>query len=172
MITMSQSFKNFWKNYFNFTGTATRAEYWWMALWSIIISIVWFIATIIITVFSIASQGHTNIEFNTFTEFIRHIPVVLIVWCLLSLLILLAFVIPTLSLSVRRYRDSGLNEVSVWILFALSLLSGWGTPSNDSSNTFFSISFSIMGIVSIIELIITVLPTSQLANKKVIGKNK
>lgn len=143
-----------------------------MALWLVIVSIVWSIVTIIITVFSIASQGHTNIEFNTFTEFIRHIPVVLIVWCLLSLLILLAFVIPTLSLSVRRYRDSGLNEVSVWILFALSLISGWGTPSNDSSNTFFSMSFSIIGIVSIIQLIITVLPTSQLANTKVIGKNK
>lgn len=172
MITMTQSFKNFWKNYFNFTGTATRSEYWWLALWALIISIIWFIATIIIIIFSLASQDKVNIKFNTFAEFIHNTPSTLIVWCLLSLLTLLAFVIPSLSLTVRRYRDSGLNEVSVWLLFALTLISSWITSPNDSQNTFFSIYFSTIGIVSIIELIVTVLPTKQLANTKVIGKNK
>ena len=135
MITMTQSFKNFWKNYFNFTGTATRSEYWWMALWALIISIIWFIATIIIIIFSLASQDKVNIKFNTFAEFIHNTPSTLIVWCLLSLLILLAFVIPLLSLTVRRYRDSGLNEVSVLLLFALTLISSWITSPNDSQNT-------------------------------------
>ncbi|WP_141563389.1 DUF805 domain-containing protein, partial [Leuconostoc citreum] len=57
------------ENYFNFTGTATRSEYWWMALWALIISIIWFIATIIIIIFSLASQDKVNIKFNTFAEF-------------------------------------------------------------------------------------------------------
>lgn len=165
MITMSQSFKSYWKNYFNFTGTATRAEYWWMAVWSIPIFIVWFIVTIMITVFSFESQGKINVEFDTFTEFFQHIPVSLMVWSLLSVLILLALIIPTLSLSVRRYRDSGLNEIAVWVLSALSLLLGWVTSFNAFQSNFFSISFSIMSVVSIVQLIISVLPTNQLTHR-------
>lgn len=54
---MVESFKNFWKNYFNFSGRATRSEYGFMLLWYLLILVVlnyvpslliiWLVATII-----------------------------------------------------------------------------------------------------------------------------
>ena len=47
MVTMWQAFINFWKGYVNFTGRSTRAEFWWMRLWSTIIFFVWLILFVI-----------------------------------------------------------------------------------------------------------------------------
>ena len=47
MVTMWQSFINYWKGYVNFTGRSTRAEFWWMRLWSIIAFVVWLVLFII-----------------------------------------------------------------------------------------------------------------------------
>ncbi|MBC6498066.1 ribose-5-phosphate isomerase A [Weissella confusa] len=44
---MWQAFINFWKGYVNFTGRSTRAEFWWMRLWSTIIFFVWLILFVI-----------------------------------------------------------------------------------------------------------------------------
>ncbi|KMK53779.1 hypothetical protein FEFB_03730 [Fructobacillus sp. EFB-N1] len=73
----------------------------------------------------------------------------------------LAILIPSLSLEVRRIRDTGLNAVLVWIVFAIDMLSdAFGSTGvlND--------------IVSLLILLILVFPTDKLANVRMIGKNQ
>lgn len=85
----------------------------------------------------------------------------LIAWLVISALIFLAVLIPALSLEVRRIRDTGLNAVLVWIVFAIDILSD-GFGSNGALND----------IVSLLILLIMVFPTDKLANVRMIGKNQ
>ncbi|CAK1247529.1 DUF805 domain-containing protein [Fructobacillus tropaeoli] len=157
-MTMGASFKSFWKNYFNFTGTATRAEYWWMVLLGGILAILWLIATVIMAVF--AGLSPANEKMNIW-HWLTTLSGGLILWLVVSSLVFLAILIPSLSLEVRRIRDTGLNAVLVWIVFAIDILSdAFGSTGvlND--------------IVSLLILLILVFPTDKLANVRMIGKNQ
>lgn len=39
-VSFGEAFKRFWKNYANFSGRATRSEYWWWTLANFLITIV------------------------------------------------------------------------------------------------------------------------------------
>ncbi|CAH1853755.1 DUF805 domain-containing protein [Convivina praedatoris] len=166
MISMTQAFKNFWKNYVKFMGTATRAEYWWMALWAAITTVIWIIITTILAVIAVSSGSKDINDTNTFFEFIGQFPVTLIIWGLISLIFWLSILIPSWSLSIRRYRDTGLNEILVWIIFAVGL----GTSFYSHGNSYET--FIAPGLVSLVQLVITLLPSGTLTDIKFIGRNK
>lgn len=56
-VSFGEAFKRFWKNYANFSGRATRSEYWWWVLANFLITsvaalipfldIVWWLATLV-----------------------------------------------------------------------------------------------------------------------------
>lgn len=56
-VSFGEAFKRFWKNYANFSGRATRSEYWWWFLANFLITsvaalipflnIVWWLATLV-----------------------------------------------------------------------------------------------------------------------------
>lgn len=163
MISMTQAFKNFWKNYFNFTGTATRAEYWWMALWGLIITAVWGTITGVIVYMGIKWPTDGNWEQY---DWLSAISSGIFIWGAISVIGFLAILIPSLSLEVRRYRDSGLNTLFVWILFGLSIVyAGDNLSITSGFNSVFS------NFVTVLSFIVTVLPTGALSKIKVIGKN-
>jgi len=88
MVTFSEAFTSFWKNYANFNGRTPRSGYWFWQLWTVVIS-VGFVALALI-------------------------PFVQIVVALLSIAFGLATIIPTLALNVRRLHDTGRRWY--WIL--------------------------------------------------------
>ncbi len=98
-------------NYFNFSGRATRPEYWWFQLWLAIIAI----ATGIFGVMEIGSQPGSGIK------------LVDGVLTLIFLVLLLGTLIPALSLQIRRLHDSG--HTGWWVLasfLAHVAREGWG----------------------------------------------
>ena len=96
-FTFVEAVSSAFKNYANFTGRARRSEYWWFWLFSVLI---FCFATFLDRVLGISSQ---------FTDYG---PIYAV--------ILLALLIPTWSVMVRRLHDinkSGLNLL--WILVPL-----------------------------------------------------
>ncbi|WP_338344901.1 DUF805 domain-containing protein [Fructobacillus evanidus] len=155
---MGASFKSFWKNYFNFTGTATRAEYWWMVLLGSVLALLWVVATIFLAIF--AGLAPADEKLNIW-HWLTTLSGGLIVWLVVSGLVFLAIIIPSLSLEVRRIRDTGLNAVLVWVVFAIDILSDI-IGSNGLLND----------IVSLLILLVLVFPTDKFANVRMIGKNQ
>lgn len=87
---MISAFKSFWKNAFNFRGRATRSEYWFFMLDNIIIA---FILGFIMGIGTVIDGGEGG-----FVTFVCNIPYVLY---------LIAIIIPSLSLTIRRLHDVG-----------------------------------------------------------------
>jgi len=98
-----QSFVSYWKNYFNFKGRSSRADYWWVQLWlapHIIISqLPRFIK---IPSASTVQAENANLTFGIFLIFVYSI-------LLLNAVLTYVFLIPSMSLTSRRLHDIGLT---------------------------------------------------------------
>lgn len=94
---MVDSYKRFWKNYANFNGRSTRADYWWVCLANFLIGFVLGLISGII-------------------------PDLAGVLSAVSSLYSLAILVPTLALIVRRLHD--INKSGWWYLIACIPLVG------------------------------------------------
>ena len=101
-VSFSQSIKDFWKGYFDFSGRSTRAGYWWATASIIAIYIIY----IIFIIFDSAKKEYMYEPTNSF---------LLICILLFSLII----IVPSLSLLVRRLRDIGLKSKTILTIFIL-----------------------------------------------------
>ena len=171
MITMWQAFLNFWRGYFNFTNQATRAEYWWMELWRIILTISWLILLIISFVVdawlthvgtSLPTHGIGNIFHQLFTHFIITAIVIII-----GLVLLLAMIIPSISLRIRRYRDTGMTSWAAWLIWAITVLGGiLGSVMHNDTIMF------IAGLFSLIGFIVSLLATNAIDRWAILGRHE
>jgi uncharacterized membrane protein YhaH (DUF805 family) len=100
---MLASYKLFWKNYFNFKGTASKKEYWWSFLANLI---VWGIIAILLTVIGQYTDSATGGK----------------VLSAISLTVMAVLGLGTLSCSVRRLRDGGYP----WYYLLLALVPVFG----------------------------------------------
>ena len=96
---MIQAYKNFFKNYAEFTGRSTRPDFWWVWLGNLILSIpfwiIYFYTVFLSTVMYSVSDSASEATFMVF-------GLVAIIYAVFYLAIL----VPTLDLSVRRLRDA------------------------------------------------------------------
>ena len=108
---MINAYKNFFKNYAEFTGRSTRPDYWWVWLGNFILSIPFWIIYFYTVFFSAVmdSVGETLSE-TTF----MFLGLVVIFY----LIFYLAILVPTLALSVRRLRDAGFHWAFIFLRFA------------------------------------------------------
>lgn len=108
---MINAYKNFFKNYAEFTGRSTRPDYWWVWLGNFILSIPFWIIYFYTVFFSVVmdSVGETVSE-TTF----MFLGLVVIFY----LIFYLAILVPTLALSVRRLRDAGFHWAFIFLRFA------------------------------------------------------
>jgi uncharacterized membrane protein YhaH (DUF805 family) len=97
-MSFGQAIRSGFSNGLKFRGVASRSEYWWFALFSLIVGVV---TSVIDTAF-----GLDNILGG-------------VVGTIASLVLL----IPRLSLLVRRFRDTGVSPL--WLISALVPLSGF-----------------------------------------------
>ncbi len=94
-----------YRNYFNFSGRATRAAYWWFVLWNALL----LFTTVMLAAVAILIQ-RTN-------------PPGALVAAVLALILglfLLASCIPQLAAEVRRLRDAG--HSGKWVLAQIGLI--------------------------------------------------
>ena len=105
---MISAFKSFWKNAFNFSGRATRSEYWFFMLDNVIIG---FILGFLMGITGVLSDSGTP---NFLVMAIYYIY-------------LFAIIIPSISLVIRRLHDIGKSGWWYLGLIALNLLCGIGS---------------------------------------------
>ena len=141
---MIKAYKQFWKNYFNFTGVSTRSEFWWVFLINSIIYAVFALAFGGVAVATAFVTGHADKSFGIAA--LIGIAVCILYW--------IASVIPTISLYFRRYRDAG---VTPWFL-----LITYGVPAVLTGSNLYEkhvLVQTLVLIISIIGFIILVMPS-------------
>ncbi|MBG6100503.1 uncharacterized membrane protein YhaH (DUF805 family) [Micromonospora vinacea] len=94
-MSFSTAIKSVFSQYVGFSGRARRSEYWWFALFTILVSIV--------TAILDSALGLTFVEGST-TGFI-------------GLIASLALLLPSLAVAVRRLHDT--DRTGWWLLIAL-----------------------------------------------------
>ena len=108
---MINAYKNFFKNFAEFTGRSTRPDYWWVWLGNLILSIpfwiIYFYTVFLSTVMDSVSDSASEATFMIF-------GLVAISYAIFYLAIL----VPTLALSVRRLRDAGFHWAFIFLRFA------------------------------------------------------
>ena len=127
---MINAYKNFFKNYAEFTGRSTRPDYWWVWLGNFILSIpfwiIYFYTVFLSAVMDSVSDSASEATFYGF-------------WVQLSLfyaIFYLAILVPTLALSVRRLRDAGFHWAFIFLRFApmggIALLILFAMPTKET----------------------------------------
>ena len=107
---MINAYKNFFKNYAEFTGRSTRSDYWWVWLGNFILSIPFWIIYFY-TVFLSAVMDSVSDSASEATFMV--LGLVVIIYAIFYLAIL----VPTLALSVRRLRDAGFHWAFIFLRF-------------------------------------------------------
>ena len=109
-----------WKKYGDFDGRADRAEFWW---WVLFVAIVQVVASIVLTLILVLFQN---------VGFLQWLSV------LVFMVVVLAFILPSIAVSVRRLHDRdlsgwwyllGLIPVGNIVLFVWYVLPGTAGPN-------------------------------------------
>ena len=108
---MINAYKNFFKNYAEFTGRSTRPDFWWVWLGNFILSIpFWIIYFYTVFLSTVMDSIDDSVSEATFMV----LGLVVIIYAIFYLVIL----VPTLALSVRRLRDAGFHWAFIFLRFA------------------------------------------------------
>ena len=126
---MINAYKNFFKNYAEFTGRSTRPDFWWVWLANIILSIPFWIIYFY-TVFLSAVMDSVSDSASEATFMV--LGLVVIIYAIFYLAIL----VPTLALSVRRLRDAGFHWAFIFLRFVpmggIALLILFAMPTKET----------------------------------------
>lgn len=126
---MINAYKNFFKNYAEFTGRSTRPDFWWVWLGNLILSIpFWIIYFYIVYLSTVMDSVSDSASEATFMV----LGLVVIIYAIFYLAIL----VPTLALSVRRLRDAGFHWAFIFLRFVpmggIALLVLFAMPTKET----------------------------------------
>ena len=126
---MIDAYKNFFKNYAEFTGRSTRPDFWWVWLGNLILSIPFWIIYFYTVFLSIVMD---SIDDSVSEATFMVLGLVVIIYAIFYLAIL----VPTLALSVRRLRDAGFHWAFIFLRFApmggIALLILFAMPTKET----------------------------------------
>lgn len=103
MTSFGDAWKSFLTNAFNFDGRSTRAAFWWVILGLTILGVSFYLLIERVN-FGVAETSSSNI--------LSYILVVLLV-----------FILPLMSLTVRRFQDTGVSPIILGLCAAFPVLS-------------------------------------------------
>jgi len=126
---MIDAYKNFFKNYAEFTGRSTRPDFWWVWLGNLILSIPFWIIYFYTVFLSIVMD---SIDDSVSEATFMVLGLVVIIYAIFYLAIL----VPTLALSVRRLRDAGFHWAFIFLRFVpmggIALLILFAMPTKET----------------------------------------
>lgn len=137
-VHFKQAIRDFWCGYIDFKGFTTRAGYWWAVLFSYLVPV---LCVTIATLLGFMGSSSANIA---------------LIFLIVALLFGIAIFIPTVTLSIRRWRDAGLSNAGIIILCVLDIL------FNGLSVQFHTFSNALTLILGIVMLLLSILPTDKL----------
>ena len=108
---MINAYKNFFKNYAEFTGRSTRPDYWWVWLGNFILSIPFWVIYIYTVFLSAVMDSVSDSASEAAFMIFGLVAIIYVVFYL-------AILVPTLALSVRRLRDAGFHWAFIFLRFA------------------------------------------------------
>lgn len=141
-ITFGESIANYFKGYFKFRGYTSRREFWLTMVLLIPVQIVLvglmsFLAITLIT--SLALQG------STFDPGTNTTPLVIAI-ILISIILLLLF-FPTLTMQIRRFRDTGIKALGYVVYVLLGYLASLMLNNANGYNLDGSVDYSPLWLV-------------------------
>ena len=98
---MIQAYKNFFKGYADFTGRATRSDFWWVWLMNSILFLPLYIFW-----FQIALNDAEETD-----------PILGVAIISVYMILAIVFFTPSLAVKVRRLRDAGLHWAFIFLYF-------------------------------------------------------
>ena len=108
---MIEAYKKFWKGYVDFTGRSTRSDYWLNVLAQCLVSLLFGFLLILIMILGGDPATYTSNAYS--------FQMILIYIALSAFgIYMLALLIPSIAIMVRRLRDSGYH----WALIFLALI--------------------------------------------------
>ena len=106
-VGLLTAWRDFFKGYFDFKGNTTRSAYWWGFL----------LQTIIMFIGDLFVANAYSMSFSAGSE----APIVKVLTGI-GVVIVVAIILPIITLIVRRFRDVGLKPVSIVILLVLPVV--------------------------------------------------
>ena len=114
IISFSNAIKNFFKNWANYRGRASRSEYNWHILFMVISQFILSIISVVLLLFLSISES-SNLLFYIFLS-------VNIIFQLFSLLFLVVLIIPSITILIRRLHDIGYSGWHYLFYFVITFL--------------------------------------------------
>ena len=115
-VGMREAVRLFFKKYAQFSGRASRSEYWWVALFTTLVTLVLYVPGIIL-----AAIGGALIAESSISGVGVALLVVGIVLIGIMVLFALAIIVPSIAIAVRRLHDA--NFSGLFYLLSLAGLS-------------------------------------------------
>lgn len=109
MIGFGESIGLFYKNYVNFNGRATRAEYWWPTLMQVIVYVVLIVAFF----FIFEDPGFESSE---------GVETGALIVAIIGSLFFLVNLLPGISVKVRRFHDLNLTGWLVFVFLVVNIV--------------------------------------------------
>jgi uncharacterized membrane protein YhaH (DUF805 family) len=130
-VGFQQSVRTCLSNYANFNGRASRAEFWWFFLFTVLVSFVLFIPLFIIIAL-VAAMGDSSTGAGIMAVF-------LVLWYIVMFAVTIALFIPLLAAGARRLHDWGQTAWLLLLYFVpcgnIALIVMWaldGTPGDNA----------------------------------------
>lgn len=122
--SFGQAVKRFFKKYATFSGRASRSEFWWVALFGFLLTLVPYVLMIIGAVVSATSAASVDPYDPASAQAATSGPgtALLVIGGILMLLIALAMIVPTLAINWRRLHDA--NFSGLFYLLTLTSIGG------------------------------------------------
>jgi uncharacterized membrane protein YhaH (DUF805 family) len=118
-MTFGQAIKHVFSNYANFNGRASRSEFWWFYLFSVIVNFVIYLISLPLGLTIGGQEMIVGEGANATAVAIPGFPILGLIW-------FLAIIIPTLAVGTRRFHDSGRSAWN-WLFILLAPLCGIGS---------------------------------------------
>ena len=108
---MINAYKNFFKNFAEFTGRSTRPDYWWVWLGTFILSIPFWVIYIYTVYLSAVMDSVSDSASEAAFMIFGLVAIIYVVFYL-------AILVPTIALTIRRLRDAGFHWAFIFLRFA------------------------------------------------------
>ena len=127
-----QAFGRFWRKYADFTGRASKSEFWWAYLWVVVLGAGSYIVVLVVAFSGAAVSGDASTS--------RAVTVAGGVLMLFWFVAYLGLIIPTIAVAVRRLHDAGMSGLFYLFVFvpfgSLVLLYLWIQDSKPEGATY------------------------------------